>query len=102
VSVYFPPAYEHARHVGFVVDKVELEPVFSEYISVSPANLHSANFSIITITYHPGLVQQASCGRSTQSPTPIIFLMLKTECGQSVMMTQRSASLTGADAPSFP
>jgi hypothetical protein len=25
--------------------------------SVSPANLHSTNFSTITITYHPGLVQ---------------------------------------------
>jgi hypothetical protein len=24
---------------------------------VSPANLHSTNFSPITITYHPGLVQ---------------------------------------------
>jgi hypothetical protein len=24
---------------------------------VSPANLHSTNFSTITITYHPGLVQ---------------------------------------------
>jgi hypothetical protein len=27
------------------------------------------NFSTITITYHLGLVQQASSGRSTQSPT---------------------------------
>jgi hypothetical protein len=44
-------------HVGFVVDKVALGQVFSEYISVSPANLHSTNFSTITITYHPGLVQ---------------------------------------------
>jgi hypothetical protein len=25
--------------------------------SVSPANLHSTNFSTITITYYPGLVQ---------------------------------------------
>jgi hypothetical protein len=25
--------------------------------SVSPANLHSTNFSSITILYHPGLVQ---------------------------------------------
>jgi hypothetical protein len=40
--------------VGFVVDKVALVQVF---ISVSPANLHSTNFSTITITYHPGLVQ---------------------------------------------
>jgi hypothetical protein len=39
------------------MDKVALGQVFSEYISVSPANLHSTNFSTITITYHPGLVQ---------------------------------------------
>jgi hypothetical protein len=42
---------------------------FSPRISVSPADLHSTDFSTITITYHPGLVQQASSGRSTQSPT---------------------------------
>jgi hypothetical protein len=42
--------------VGFVVDKVALERVLSEYFG-SPANLHSTNFSTITITYHPGLVQ---------------------------------------------
>jgi hypothetical protein len=42
--------------VGFVVDKVELEQFFSEYFG-SFANLHSTNFSTITITYHPGLVQ---------------------------------------------
>jgi predicted alpha/beta superfamily hydrolase len=44
-------------HVGFVVDKVALGQVFSEYFAVSPANLYSNNFSTITITYHPGLVQ---------------------------------------------
>jgi hypothetical protein len=42
---------------------------FSPSTSVSPANLHSRNFSTITVTYHPGLVQYASSGRSTQSPT---------------------------------
>jgi hypothetical protein len=42
--------------VGFVVDKVALEQVFSPSTSVSPANLHSTNFSAITLTY-PGLVQ---------------------------------------------
>jgi hypothetical protein len=42
--------------VGFVVDKVGLGQVFSEYFG-SPANLNSTNFSTITITYHPGLVQ---------------------------------------------
>jgi hypothetical protein len=30
---------------------------FQPSISVSPANLHSTNFSTITIIYHPGLVQ---------------------------------------------
>jgi hypothetical protein len=40
--------------VGFVVGKVALGQVFSEY-SVSPANPHSTN-SIIIID-HPGLVQ---------------------------------------------
>jgi hypothetical protein len=43
-------------HVGFVVDKVGWGR-FSPSTSVSPANLYSTNFSTITITYHPGLVQ---------------------------------------------
>jgi hypothetical protein len=30
---------------------------FSPSKLISPANLHSTNFSTITITYHPGLVQ---------------------------------------------
>jgi hypothetical protein len=38
--------------VKFVVDKVALGQVFSEYFS-----LHSTNFSTTTITYHRGLVQ---------------------------------------------
>jgi hypothetical protein len=42
--------------VGFVANKAALEQVFSEYFG-SPANLHSSNFSTITITYLPGLVQ---------------------------------------------
>jgi hypothetical protein len=42
--------------VGFVVDKVALGQVFPEYFG-SPANLHSINFSTITITYHLGLVR---------------------------------------------
>jgi hypothetical protein len=42
--------------VGFVVDKVVLGQVLSEYVG-SPANLHSSIFSKITITYHLGLVQ---------------------------------------------
>jgi hypothetical protein len=45
-----------SSHVGFVVDKVALGQV-SPSTSVSPAKLHSTNFSTITITYHPGLVQ---------------------------------------------
>jgi hypothetical protein len=43
--------------VGFVVDKVALGQIFSEYFG---ANLHSTNFSTITITYLPGLVHWAS------------------------------------------
>jgi hypothetical protein len=44
--------------VGFVVDKVALEQVFPNYFGF-PANIHSTNFSTITITttYHLGLVQ---------------------------------------------
>jgi hypothetical protein len=45
---------------------------FSPSISVFPANLHSTTVSTITITYHPGLVQWVSSGRSTQSPIPQI------------------------------
>jgi hypothetical protein len=40
--------------VGFVVDKMALGQVFSEY-SVSPANLPSTNCSTITLIYHLGL-----------------------------------------------
>jgi hypothetical protein len=43
--------------VGFVVDKVALGQIFTEYISVSPAKIYSTNISTITVTYHPGLVQ---------------------------------------------
>jgi hypothetical protein len=42
--------------VGFVVDKVALGQVFSEYVGF-PASLHSTSFSTIIVTYHPGLVQ---------------------------------------------
>jgi hypothetical protein len=42
--------------VGFVVSKVALGQAFSKYFGF-PANLHSTNFSTITITYHLGLVQ---------------------------------------------
>jgi hypothetical protein len=41
--------------VGFVVDKVALGLVFTEYFG-SPANLYSTNYSTITIIYHLGLV----------------------------------------------
>jgi hypothetical protein len=49
----FKPGFSH---VGFVVSKVVLGQVFSEYFGC-PSNLYSTNFSTITITYHPGLVQ---------------------------------------------
>jgi hypothetical protein len=42
--------------VGFGVNKVALGQV-SASTSVSPANLHSTNFSTITIIYHLELVQ---------------------------------------------
>jgi hypothetical protein len=49
---------------------------FAPNTSVSPANLHSINFSTITITYHLGLAQKASNGRNTKrlnlSPLRII------------------------------
>jgi hypothetical protein len=41
--------------VGFVVDKVALGQVFSEYFGF-PANSHSTDYSTLII-YHPGLVQ---------------------------------------------
>jgi hypothetical protein len=40
---------------GFVVDKVALGHVFSEYFG-SPANFHSTDYSTLII-YHPVLVQ---------------------------------------------
>jgi Zn-dependent M28 family amino/carboxypeptidase len=42
-------------HVGFVVDKVALGQVFSDYL-VSRANSHSTDCSTLII-YHPRLVQ---------------------------------------------
>jgi hypothetical protein len=42
--------------VGFVVDKVALGQVFSEYFGF-PCDLHFTNCSTITLTYNLGLVQ---------------------------------------------
>jgi hypothetical protein len=42
--------------VEFVVDKVPLGQVFFGYFG-SPTNLHSTNFSTITMIFHPGLMQ---------------------------------------------
>jgi hypothetical protein len=42
--------------VGFVVDKLVLGQVFSEYYGFPCQSLFH-QFSTITITYHPGLVQ---------------------------------------------
>jgi hypothetical protein len=58
---YFPASHHGGPgsipdHVGFVVDKVALGQVFSEYL-VSPANYHSTDSSKLIIIYHPGLVQ---------------------------------------------
>jgi hypothetical protein len=43
-------------HVGFVVDEMALEQVFSEYFGF-PVNLHSTSWSTITIISHLVLVQ---------------------------------------------
>jgi hypothetical protein len=45
-----------SSHVGFVVDKVGLEQVFSEYFGF-PCQSSFHYFSTITLTYHPGLAQ---------------------------------------------
>jgi hypothetical protein len=42
--------------VGFVVDKVALERVFSEYFGFS-INSHSTDCSTLITIYYPGLVQ---------------------------------------------
>jgi hypothetical protein len=42
--------------VGFVVDKVALVQVFSEYVGFPSANSYSTDCSTLII-YHPGLVQ---------------------------------------------
>jgi hypothetical protein len=58
--------------VGFVVDKVALGQVFSEYFGFRCKFLFRY-LSTITITYHLGLVQKASSGRSAKrlSLTPL-------------------------------
>jgi hypothetical protein len=43
--------------VGFVVDKVELEQVFSQHFGFPYQSSFHKFFSTITLTYHPGLVQ---------------------------------------------
>jgi hypothetical protein len=52
-------------HVWFVVDKVALGQVLSNYFGL-PANLHSTSCSTVTVIYHLVLVQWASSGRSTK------------------------------------
>jgi hypothetical protein len=53
VSCWLPTAVDHvcamSSHVGFVVDKVALARVFSEYFGFI-ANHHSTEFSILIIT----------------------------------------------------
>jgi hypothetical protein len=43
--------------VGFVIDKVALGQVFSEYFGFLYQSSFHQFLSTITITYHPGLVQ---------------------------------------------
>jgi hypothetical protein len=63
--------------VGFVVDKVALGQVFSEHFGFPCQSSFHQFLHNDTITYHPGLVQQASSGRSTQSPTAQIKKKIK-------------------------
>jgi hypothetical protein len=72
---------------------------FSPSTSVSPANLYSTNLSTITITYHPGLVQWASSGRSIKSSTPLI--KKKIQAGRSqVRVPKRSLDFFNWPNPS--
>jgi hypothetical protein len=56
----FPPRRRGFKpgssHVRFVVDKMALGQVFSEYFGF-PCRSSFHKFLYITITYHPGLVQ---------------------------------------------
>jgi hypothetical protein len=58
--------------VGFVVDKVALGQVFSEYFGF-PANLHSTSYSTITLIYHLGLYNRPEVAAvpGDASPTPL-------------------------------
>jgi hypothetical protein len=58
--------------VGFVVDKMALGQVFSEYFGF-PANLHSTNCSTITLIYHLGLYNRSEVAAVPDdvSPTPL-------------------------------
>jgi hypothetical protein len=70
VSRWLPGFKPGSSHVGICGGQSGAGAAFfSPSTSVSPANLHSTNFSTITIAYHPGLLQQAGSDRSTQSPT---------------------------------
>jgi hypothetical protein len=57
--------------VGFVVDKMALGQVFSEYFGF-PANLHSTNCFTITLIYHLGLYNRPEVAEvpGDVSPTP--------------------------------
>jgi hypothetical protein len=50
-----PGSSPGSSNVGFVVNKVALREVLSEYFGY-PANVHSTDCSAITIIYHLGLV----------------------------------------------
>jgi hypothetical protein len=63
--------------VAFVVDKVALGQVFSEYFSFPCQSSFHQFLPTITITYHPGLAQLASSGRSAQSPIAQIKKKIK-------------------------
>jgi hypothetical protein len=63
--------------MGFVVDKVALGR-FSPSTSVSPANLHSTNYSTITLIYHLGLYNRPEVVAvpGDESPNPLIIIII--------------------------
>jgi hypothetical protein len=66
--VSFTPENE-SSHIGFVVDKVALGQVFSPESFGFPCQSSFHQFLHNHHHSHPGLVQQASSGCSTQGPT---------------------------------
>jgi hypothetical protein len=71
------PGSSPGGQVGFVVDKVALEQVFSEYFG-SSANLHFTNLSIIIITQ--GNYNRPFSGRGAEWIQFGLYANLKKNC----------------------